>query len=176
MKLDDLADSYAKIRSIPTARPEHIRNLNKWFVTYPEAIRPCEQHFVDPDKRGDLFPVISKIKSPLQLWLEQWRWLRFPFTLETRPDRIDTATYHSGTNFDRFVSALIVVTGLCLLFGPMWWLNYVSTDKYRLAIITGFVTAFTTWSWLAAGQRPFEVLGYTAAYAAVLTVFLQRIG
>lgn len=52
-------------------------------------------------------------------------------------------------------------------------LNYVTTDRYRLGIITGSVCIFAAWVWMAAGPRAFEILAGTGGYAAVLMVFLQ---
>lgn len=68
----------------------------------------------------------------------------------------------------------VIVPGLGMLIGPLWWLNYVVDDAKRLAIITGFVLAFAFGLGLIASGKPFETLGATAAYAAVLMVFMQR--
>lgn len=74
---------------------------------------------------------------------------------------------------DVFASILVVLVGLCFLFAPMWWLAFVSNQVYRLAIITVGVTVFAVWLGVAAGPRPFEVLAGSAAYSAVLMVYLQ---
>lgn len=98
-----------------------------------------------------------------------------PFGLSDRPDRVhaEETRYHSATGVEIATSIVIIIVGLGLLFGPMWWLNYVTDDRDRLGIITGFVSLFATWLWLAAGPRAFEILAGTAGYAAVLMVFLQ---
>ena len=107
--------------------------------------------------------------------LGQWRWLRSCFQLKRRKDRFnsDQTAYTSKTGLDRFTNTLILVLGLALLFGPTWWLDAVTNDDHRLAIITSFIGFITFVVWAAAGQRPFEILAATAAYAAVLMVFLQ---
>ena len=172
-----MADLYARTRSKPTARSCHVENLNNWNATYPEAIDPNEQHNFVKERRGDLYTVVARAKSPLRLFLEKWRPLRFSYTLSVseRPDRAQASStrYHSDTGLDIFTCMVVLVAGLCLIFGPMWWLSFVSKDSYRLGIITGFVTVFTVWLWASAGQRPFEMLAATAAYAAILMVFLQ---
>ncbi|KAK5173135.1 uncharacterized protein LTR77_003257 [Saxophila tyrrhenica] len=173
----DSVNSFAEVKARPTARRHHIRNLENWFKTYPNAIDPEEQHFRRGDQflEGDLFPIISKQQPPLRLALGQWRWLRFQFQLRPRDDRIgsDQIIYTSEKGLDLFTNMLVLVLGLLLLFAPMWWLNFVVNDVHRLAVITSFVAAFTGVVWAAAGQRPFEILAATAAYAAVLMVFLQ---
>ena len=49
----------------------------------------------------------------------------------------------------------------------------VADNNDRLGIITGFVILFTLLMAGATINRPFEVVAATAAYAAVLMVFMQ---
>ena len=63
-----------------------------------------------------------------------------------------------------------------MLVGPLWWLQHLSAQdnmEYRLAVITGFLVLFTILLSILTVARPFEVLAATAAYAAVLMVFMQ---
>jgi hypothetical protein len=60
-----------------------------------------------------------------------------------------------------------------MLLAPLWWLEDVSDSKDRLKIITGFVILFISLMTVATINRPFEVVASTAAYAAVLMVFMQ---
>lgn len=60
-----------------------------------------------------------------------------------------------------------------MLLAPMWWLEFVSGSKKRLAIITAFLVVFILAMATATVNRPFEVVAATAAYAAVLMVFMQ---
>jgi hypothetical protein len=60
-----------------------------------------------------------------------------------------------------------------MLLGPMWWLEFVSNSKTRLLIITLFLTLFMALMSTATVNRPFEVVAASAAYAAVLMVFMQ---
>ena len=178
---DDLASSFSQIKSRPSAQEHELRNLKNWFETYPQAIDPLEQHFLDKDHQpleGDLFPIVARPKSPLRWLLHKSRFLRFRFPLKHRPDRIKSplTKYHSDTGFDNMVCTITVLIGLALLFAPMWCLHYVNEMTYMLAIITGFVTLFAFWLWVAAGPRQFEILLGTAAYAAVLYIYLQVAG
>lgn len=63
--------------------------------------------------------------------------------------------------------------GLIMLLAPMWWLDHVSDSEVRLGIITVFLTAFVGVMSTATVHRPFEVVAASAAYAAVLMVFMQ---
>lgn len=172
---DNSVNAFSQVRKYPTAQDRHVSNLRNWFKNNREAIVPAEQHFLTPGKERDLFPVVLKEKSPLRRVLGRWNWLRYLFVPRSKVGQVDSPATHytSETALDRFTNTVILAAGLCLLFGPMWWLHWVSKDIYRLGIITGFVTAFTSLASSAAGQRPFEILAATAAYAAVLMVYLQ---
>ncbi|KAF2723048.1 hypothetical protein K431DRAFT_283210 [Polychaeton citri CBS 116435] len=172
----DLINAFAGIKQHPTATGQQMRNFANWEHNYPEAIRKDERHF--DRNQGDVFPVTSKPKAPLRALIEQSRLIRFFFAIPAKEGRASEPglSYFSNTGLDIFASIFVLVAGLALLFGPMWWLNFVQDDVKRLWIITGFVTAFTSWLWCAAGPRPFEILAATAAYAAVLMVFMQSNG
>jgi hypothetical protein len=62
-----------------------------------------------------------------------------------------------------FTDAIVILLGLLMLYGPMWWLNWVSDDTKRLGIITGFVTLFAVGLRIVSAAKPFEVLAATAA-------------
>ena len=102
--------------------------------------------------------------------------MRLIFRLRTnKPERYQaSSTQHtSNAGFDQFVCFVTVLMGLGLLFAPMWYLHYVNNSDHILGIITGFVSLFAFWLWVAAGPRQFEILLGTAAYAAVLYIYLQ---
>jgi hypothetical protein len=67
----------------------------------------------------------------------------------------------------------IILMGLVMLLAPLWWLEKVSSSETRLKIITGFIIVFMVAMSTATVNRPFEVVASTAAYAAVLMVFMQ---
>lgn len=81
--------------------------------------------------------------------------------------------YSSDSKFERFTTVCIIATGLIMLLAPMWWLEFVSDSVTRLKIITGFLCVFISIMTIATINRPFEVVAATAAYAAVLMVFMQ---
>lgn len=63
-----------------------------------------------------------------------------------------------------------------MLVGPLWWLQHLSVHndlKILLGVITGFLVFFTILISILTVARPFEVLAATAAYGAVLMVFMQ---
>ena len=69
-----------------------------------------------------------------------------------------------------------MLLGLAMLIGPLWWLQHISqhdNPQYRLAVTTGFLVLFTFLLTLLTVAKPFEVLAATAAYGALLMVFMQ---
>lgn len=59
--------------------------------------------------------------------------------------------------------SVIITSGLILLLGPMWALQFVTDNIKRLVIITIFILVFTALLSSATVAKPFEVLASTAA-------------
>lgn len=93
-----------------------------------------------------------------------------------RDFELDTTVYNKESIIDKSVTIVTMVLGVAMLIGPLWWLQHLSTQKNleaRLAVITVFLILFTILLSILTVARPFEVLAATAAYAAVLMVFMQ---
>jgi hypothetical protein len=82
--------------------------------------------------------------------------------------------YFSERKVEGLGNIIVVSLGLIMLYVPMWWLNVVVDDSKRLAIITVFVFLFAIGLRIVGSGRPFETLAATAAYAAVLMMFMQK--
>ena len=81
---------------------------------------------------------------------------------------------------DKFVTCIIIGLGLGMLIGPLWLLQHFtngqSDSQLRLTIITACLVAFTLLLTVITVAKPFETLAATAAYGAVLMVFMQLNG
>lgn len=89
---------------------------------------------------------------------------------------LTTTVYNKDSAIDKSVTFVTMVLGVAMLVGPLWWLQQLSSQenlKSRLAVITGFLIIFTILISILTVARPFEVLAATAAYGAVLMVFMQ---
>lgn len=62
-----------------------------------------------------------------------------------------------------------------MLVGPLWLLQWISArgQNVRLSVISAFLIGFTLLLSMVTVAKPFEVLAASAAYAAVLMVFMQ---
>ena len=85
--------------------------------------------------------------------------------------------YRQHARLESFTIWATIVLGLAMLIGPLWILQHISASelglKLRLVVITVFLILFTLLLSIIIVARPFEVLAATAAYGAVLMVFLQ---
>jgi hypothetical protein len=142
------------------------------------AITPAERYVKRNEHEGDLIAINSQSLAPLGRWLQFCASFHHPALFRAVPNKhklVDSATtvYSSNTKFERLTTRTVLVAGLIALLAPMWWLEFVSDSHKRLGIITGFICVFVSIISVATYNRPFEVVAATAAYAAVLMVFMQ---
>jgi hypothetical protein len=71
------------------------------------------------------------------------------------------------------MTLIITAVGLAALIGPLWILKNQTSESVRLWTISGFLAGFTVFIGIVTVAKPFETLAATAAYAAVLMVFMQ---
>lgn len=171
---DQFIDAFGKIRVKPRATKHQITNVENWL--HRGAIESKEAAFVK--RESDLISIHSRPRPPLLQWLESFGKVQTwgPFKAKIRPDLHvqSTATkYSSNEKFDTFGTVSVISMGLIMLLAPLWWLNHVSASEKRLGIITVFLVIFVAIMSTATIHRPFEVVAASAAYAAVLMVFMQ---
>lgn len=162
---DEYISVYSELKSKSSAQPHQVENILAWFHNHPLAIAAEEQGFVE---RGtDVISLSAKPKSPLQLWIEKCRPLVTSaiFRARHRDAHVASRTtiYHSNQGLSAFASFVIVATGLVLLLGPMWALQFIEDNIRRLGLITGTVLLFTALVASATIAKPFEVLAAAAA-------------
>ncbi|KAF2173237.1 hypothetical protein M409DRAFT_17182 [Zasmidium cellare ATCC 36951] len=174
----DFVNAFSQIKSRPGAQNFQILHVRNWFDNHHDAIYEPEREFVAEQNDGDLITLVDKPKSLLRQFLQRFTGTVRLFRVRQRADRIRSSTtrYYSDRWFDTFTSAVIIAGGLVMLFVPIWWLNSVVENSKRLGINTGFVFLFAVLLFGATtnATKGFEVLAATAAYAAVLMVYLQN--
>ena len=157
--------SFSQIRTWRSAQKYQIENIEAWFWNHPTAIVKEEQEFVR--KAGDVVALVARVKSPLRLLLEKFRSVLTCslFRAKQRTDQVQspTTSYYSNAKFDAFVTAVLIFSGILLLLGPMWTLQYMTNNTKRLGVITAFILLFTSLLASATVAKPFEVLAATAA-------------
>jgi len=172
---DTFVSSYSPILSRPPVRHLDIQSVRNWlFDNHPSAISTAESSFIT--HTDDLMAVAPKSKSPVRFFLERSDYFRTTFFKRTPSDPlvIEPENYWSNDQrMEQFASMLIGIIGIIMLITPLWVLNFVDGIVVKLGVITVFIATFFVLAALATTAKVFETLGATAAYAAVLVVFLQ---
>ena len=166
---------FSKIRARPKAEARQINNLKEFKRR--NAIKAEEMEFMKEEHEHDLISINDHPSTPLGKMLAATRLIRLSRFMQAKPVGGQSSSQYTHYASDEALGNLstgsIIVLGLFMLLGPIWWLEYVSDSKVRLGIITGFLAFFMGLMSLATVNRPFEVVASSAAYAAVLMVFMQ---
>jgi hypothetical protein len=140
------------------------------------AIDDDEAEFIK--ENVDLISINAVDLLPIRRLLEASPRISFSWLFRTKPpldvdDTSEATIYTSNERLERITNGLIILVGLAMLLAPLWWLEYVSSKEGKLKIITLFVCLFIAMMMTATINKPFEVVAATAAYSAVLMVFMQ---
>lgn len=90
-----------------------------------------------------------------------------------RNTRNSGVEYFSAARISVVVNTVSVVLAAALLFGAIYNLYYVDQDQVKLGLIAVYTLAFALSVSVMSNARRAEVFGASAAYAAVLVVFVS---
>jgi len=172
---DEHLSSFRRIKKQDDATSAQLKNIQLWFKHHPNAVTPDEQDYID--HTDDLMTMSQRSRSSMHKFCIQIPAVRRLFLREQ-----DTmSTFERGVRLGSegkvrwFADSIVICLGLAVLYVPMWWLQWVDNDVKKLAIVTCCVFVFAIgMRTLSTRSTPFEVLAGTAAYAAVLMVFMQK--
>ncbi|KAI0811386.1 hypothetical protein GGR55DRAFT_678214 [Xylaria sp. FL0064] len=183
-KLFDLDKEYNKfliqqsqLREYIRAPSRDVKSLRTWHNNHQNVAIDEEEHrYLEEDQ--DLIRLRSRDKTPLRNWIDNSLALRTLSIWKKQSRAIpeydaNNVSYYSNTGMDAFASAVIVLIGASILITPIWILQAIENLQMKLAVITAFVLVFLLLLSFVMVSKPFEALGATAAYAAVLMVFIQ---
>ncbi|KAI0385403.1 hypothetical protein F5Y04DRAFT_184961 [Hypomontagnella monticulosa] len=165
----------ANIKQFSPAPPRDVKNIRRWHENYDKrAINENQQSYLD---QNDLVCLKGRDKPPLHQLINNSLRLR---TLSIWRDKFhptmkgsEWVKYYSDARMNAFVSVVITTIGTAMLITPIWILQKLGTLEKKLVVVTVFVFAFLLILSFAMATKPFEALGATAAYAAVLMVFVR---
>ena len=163
-------------------------NIDNWMNRNNDhAISPEELEFFK--RKTDIIPVVQAMKSPLRKLAERKfgsTWARLtPFTIEVdKPEHYEygeegksAVTYFNDSVIDRAIENITLILGLAMMLLPLWILQLVAASYshiwLRLLVISIFMVAFTIILSAVTASRSVEILAATAAYGAVLMVYMQ---
>ncbi|KAI0539624.1 hypothetical protein GGR58DRAFT_463552 [Xylaria digitata] len=167
----------SQLREYVRAPSRDVKNLRTWHSNHQNVAIDEEEHRY-LEENQDLIRLRSSDKTPLRNWIDNSLALRTLSIWKKHSQVIpkyeaSNISYYSNTSMDAFASAMIVFTGASILITPIWVLQAIESLQIKLAAITGFVLVFLLLLSFVMVSKPFEALGVTAAYAAVLMVFIQ---
>ncbi|SPO00538.1 uncharacterized protein DNG_03286 [Cephalotrichum gorgonifer] len=175
-RYNDFLLQQTSLKKLPPAQRRDIRSIRNWHFNHDYgAIATQEQKYLD---KPDLINIVHKEKTPLRRFIDSSLYLRTLPIFKQRKDELyhydaGHVSYYSDKRIDGFVSAVIVAIGVTMLITPLWILQGLNTLTMKLGIITIFIFIFLLLLSFTMVSKPFEALGATAAYAAVLMVFIQ---
>ncbi|KAL7792735.1 hypothetical protein V8C43DRAFT_282327 [Trichoderma afarasin] len=201
-KYNELVLQQSALRSCKPAPSQDIKSIFRWHANHAyRAICENEQQYLHygsvhghpngyehacpetEDTRkirtdDDLICVVQKEKPPLRRVIDSSRIFRTMSLWETKrgdvsEHDIGDITYFSEKRLDLFVSLTTTMIGLAMLVTPLWILQSTTNLQSKLIIITIFIIVFLLVLSFGMVAKPFEALGATAAYAAILMVFMQ---
>ena len=201
--IDRFVLDHSELKARPDASKHQIRNVRNWMSNNNKAIQDEETGFIRkegdlmafvPKVKTPLRRFIERFDFIRLVWcfkeneasFETSRSLVcmltslfFQLNGSHYPENFasDTTSYEKSARMDKVVTCVTIGVGLAMLIGPLWWLQQITADQsnltHRLSIITGFIVAFAILMGIVTVAKPFEVLAATAAYSAVLMVFMQ---
>jgi hypothetical protein len=158
----------SEMKIYPPAFKQDLKSVRNWHYNHGGvAISEDEQRYLDHEL--DLFCVVPKEKTPLRRLLDRSRKFRIhPFWKSKEAPELpvydqDVITYTSDKRIDRFITVVIVGVGTVMLLVPMWILQALQNNYYKLAVITAFIVIFLGLLSYATVAKPFETLAATAA-------------
>ncbi|KAI0116332.1 hypothetical protein GGR51DRAFT_501039 [Nemania sp. FL0031] len=167
----------SQLREYVRAPCRDIKNLQTWHTNHQNvAINEDEHRYLEHNQ--DLIRLRPNDKTPLRNWIDSSLTLRTLSIWKKHSRSVpgyetNNISYYSGTSMDVFASAVIIFVGGSLLVTPIWVLQAIEKFQSKLAVITAFILVFLLVLSSAMASKPLEALGVTAAYAAVLMVFIQ---
>ncbi|KIW89871.1 uncharacterized protein Z519_09300 [Cladophialophora bantiana CBS 173.52] len=151
------------------ARDMYADSVSHWIDGRKPVVEE-ESHWID--ERDDLASLGLKVED--YHLFEKWAEEKFSrvFVTKNRPLFGEEVRFYSSTTIRRVVRCFLTLISVIILIGPLFALSYTERQEYRLTLIACFSLVFASAIAFVTKSRNFEVFVATAAYAAVLVVFV----
>lgn len=97
----------------------------------------------------------------------------WPFRKRAAVDPLDRTMIHKGQHVTRTVAVISMVLAAALLIGAIINLHIITRPKVKLGLVAGYTLLFALSIVMLTNARRAEIFVATAAYAAVLVVFVS---
>ena len=125
------------------------------------------------DMLVDEFDLVALRKAPSEDILSRVLQDHWFFQKRNTKDPLDRTTIYSAQHVVWTVAAISTIISAALLIGAIISLYAVTNPKAKLGMVAGYTVIFALGIALLTNARRAEVFGATAAYAAVLVVFIS---
>jgi hypothetical protein len=122
------------------------------------------------EQKSDLVTLTTQTEGDYLSRFLQDHW---HFRKRKSPDPLDCTTIHKNSHVVRTVAALDMILAAMLLIGAIVNLYLVPNPKAKLGLVAMYTMLFASSMALCTNARRAEVFAATAAYAAVLVVFVS---
>ncbi|KIW48715.1 uncharacterized protein PV06_01280 [Exophiala oligosperma] len=179
-KLEDyysFITAYSALRVRGEASATSKGNVDRWLRRYRDPIAKDEIEFIREPHHPDLFSVAGLPRTLLRRVLEKlhvFHHTLFRTLSHHDPAFTEGAIHYADKRVDGFVNLVICITGFMMLAVPLWILYILNgKSKEQLIVIAICIGVFLATVQAVSVAKPFESLAATAAYSAVLMVFMQ---
>ena len=158
---------YSRILDLPKPAPTTLKALKRFRASSRGTLRKESSTVLDDE--DDLVGLVAPASQDrlTTFILERFAWLFV--TSQTTPQG---TAYVRAKTLARIVTLLSTLLAAVLLIGAVVSLNYAPNQNIRLALVAVFTIAFAGTVALLSSAGRSEVFVATAAYAAVLVVFI----
>jgi len=126
--------------------------------------------FLSPETEGDLIA----LKTPTeQDFLSRYLQDHWAFQTRQPAELLDRTTIYKNSHVVRTVAAISMIMAAILLISAILSLHVVTSDKAKLGLVAMYTVVFALSVALLTNAKRAEVFAATAAYAAVLVVFVS---
>ncbi|ETS82083.1 hypothetical protein PFICI_07085 [Pestalotiopsis fici W106-1] len=165
------------LRKLAPAPAHDIKQLQKWHENH-QFVAIEKQEFRYLERKDDLVRLVPENKTNVRRLIVKSNYLSTLSIWRKRKEHDSECNdqsiqYYSEKRLNNFASGIIVTVGVIMLITPLWILKYLDSPVSKLVVITVFNSVFLLVMSFLMVAKPFEALGATAAYAAVLMVFMQ---
>ena len=167
----DALRSYNGVLSLSEPAPITLKGLKSFRTSLRGTLRKESSHVLDDETDLVALGPLAKQDRLTAFVLEHCAWL---FTTDQATP--EGTAYVRAKTLARIVTLLSVLLAAVLLIGAVAALNYAPNQKVRLALVATFTIAFASTVVLLSSAGRSEVFVATAAYAAVLVVFIGGTG
>jgi hypothetical protein len=126
--------------------------------------------FLSEEFEGDLIALRAAAEEDVLSKFLQDHWA---FQKRQSTDPIDRTTLYKNSHVVRTVSAVSMIIAAVLLISAILSLHVVTKEKFKLGLVAMYTLLFALSVSLLTNARRAEVFAATAAYAAVLVVFVS---